>query len=79
MTSFMLALTHRMGHSKKVKIFSVSKGILNVKDNDTDLSKSGISVPVGKQKEAVDFMVNMSFWIIGKYPHGLILQGREKV
>ena len=48
---------------KGEKSFSVSKGILNVKDSDTDLSKSGISVPVGRQKEAVDFMVNMSFSI----------------
>ena len=41
--------------------FTVSKGILSVEDNNTDLSKTGISVPVGKQTEGVDLMVKISY------------------
>jgi RHS repeat-associated protein len=47
--------------NKDKDIHVMSKGILNAKDKETDLSKTGIPVPGGKQGEGIDMMKFISF------------------
>ena len=42
-------------------VHSISQGVLNVTDTKTDLSKTGISIPGGKQEEGIDMMKFISF------------------